>query len=450
MTASAEENATSGTCGDNLNWTLEDGVLTISGTGEMEDYSYGDAPWYTDQENIISIVIKDGVTSIADYAFYICENLESVTIPSSVTSIGRGAFSLCISLTEIEIPNGVLSIERGAFEGASLTSVALPASVQYVDSTAFIPNFGTAGGVQEILVDSENANYKSVDGVLYTADGTELVTYPANQTDSTYEILDGVQVIQKGAFCGAQSLTEIICPDSLTTIEDMAFASCTALTAFTMPDSVIKVGGAIFCECESLATLTLSNQLTELPSSGNVGLIWENCMGAVWCDFSHLAELTIPYSITHIPDDTLGGMSNLANITILNPDCEIDDSPSTICTSYNEGDPYFTGTIYGYTDSTAQIYAKTYGYKFIPLDGTFDFADLDGDDAITISDAFLCLTAYANSAAGNDDGLTEAQREAADVDGDGSITIMDASYILQFYAQTAAGNNPTWEDIISA
>ena len=74
--------------------------------------------------------------------------------------------------------------------------------------------------------------------------------------------------------------------------------------------------------------------------------------------------------------------------------------------------------------------------------------DVDDDNAITITDAALCLQAYANAAAGNDDGLTDAQRKAADVDGDGVITINDASYILQYYANTAAGNAVTWEDIL--
>ena len=93
----------SGTCGDNLTWTLEEstGTLTISGSGAMSDYSYiayssNYAPWYNDRTKILIVIIEDGVTSIGSGAFYNCSGLTSVTIPNSVTSIGIGAFEDCI------------------------------------------------------------------------------------------------------------------------------------------------------------------------------------------------------------------------------------------------------------------------------------------------------------------------------------------------------------------
>lgn len=80
---------TSGTCGENLKWELDNGTLTIDGTGEMYDYYFsGYALWHNDINNIKKVVIKQGVTSIGDGAFYECNNLTSITIPSSVTSIG--------------------------------------------------------------------------------------------------------------------------------------------------------------------------------------------------------------------------------------------------------------------------------------------------------------------------------------------------------------------------
>ncbi len=75
--------------------------------------------------------------------------------------------------------------------------------------------------------------------------------------------------------------------------------------------------------------------------------------------------------------------------------------------------------------------------------------DLDMDGDITIEDASLCLAAYANAAAGNDDGLDELTRIAADIDGDGRITIQDAFYILCYYAQSASGNSITWDDLLA-
>ena len=98
--------AETGTCGDDLTWTLDDaGTLTISGTGAMDDYTYENdnfsskstAPWYSYRENIQSVVVEDGVTTIGDYAFYDYSNLSSVTIGKDVTSIGFRAFQSCKS-----------------------------------------------------------------------------------------------------------------------------------------------------------------------------------------------------------------------------------------------------------------------------------------------------------------------------------------------------------------
>ena len=93
LSANAES---SGTCGPNLKWHLtDDGVLTISGKGEMDDYNFHDgSPWKN--SGVKRIIIGDGVTTIGDNAFSYCKSLTSVTIPNSVTTIGDGAFSYCI------------------------------------------------------------------------------------------------------------------------------------------------------------------------------------------------------------------------------------------------------------------------------------------------------------------------------------------------------------------
>ena len=124
VTARAAE---SGTCGDNLTWThSNDGVLTISGTGPMRNYSHDDyedpeyvdilhacstAPWSgLFGRPVKSVVIEDGVTSIGDYAFAYCKDVTSLTIPDSVTSIGENAFRNCRELTSVTIPDSVISI----------------------------------------------------------------------------------------------------------------------------------------------------------------------------------------------------------------------------------------------------------------------------------------------------------------------------------------------------
>lgn len=124
----------SGTCGDNLTYTLDsNGVLTISGTGDMQNSSFG---W--DKDLIKSVVINDGVTSIGQDAFYQCTNLTSVTIPGSVISIGNYAFQECASLTSITIPNSVTSIGRNLFfRCIGLTSVTIGNSVTSIGDYVF-------------------------------------------------------------------------------------------------------------------------------------------------------------------------------------------------------------------------------------------------------------------------------------------------------------------------
>lgn len=91
--------AQSGTCGDNLTWTLEDGTLTISGTGEMDDYDHLiDVPWYEYKENIRTVVTEDAVASIGKSAFWECANLAEVTIGEGIASIGSSSFFDCPNL----------------------------------------------------------------------------------------------------------------------------------------------------------------------------------------------------------------------------------------------------------------------------------------------------------------------------------------------------------------
>ena len=120
LTANAAE---SGKCGKNLTWVLDDGTLTISGTGEMTVYFSCESPFYNNQD-IKNIVIEYGVTSIGAYAFCECASLNGITIPESVTGIGDDAFYGCTSLTSITIPNSVISIENVAFSSCRiLTSI---------------------------------------------------------------------------------------------------------------------------------------------------------------------------------------------------------------------------------------------------------------------------------------------------------------------------------------
>lgn len=130
----------SGTCGDNLKWVLDvSGRLTISGNGEMDNYASGSpkSPWYEFNERIFSVVIKNGVTSIGNYAFYCCD-LTQIDLPASVKHIGKGAFWGCGDLRKIDIPEGVTTIAESTFYSCiNLKTITLPASLTTVESAAF-------------------------------------------------------------------------------------------------------------------------------------------------------------------------------------------------------------------------------------------------------------------------------------------------------------------------
>lgn len=107
----------SGSCGDNVTYVLDaDGVLTISGTGAMKNFSdYG--PWYSARDSIKTVIISNGVTSIGRCAFKGCREMTSVTIPGGVTSIGDYAFNKCSSLTSVTLPGSLDSIGYDAMSG---------------------------------------------------------------------------------------------------------------------------------------------------------------------------------------------------------------------------------------------------------------------------------------------------------------------------------------------
>lgn len=221
---------TGGAAGDGsgVTWQLTENTddpstytLTIRGSGAMEDYQTSSSrPWNNFRDQITSVVISPGITSIGDCAFTLFSKLIHVDIADSVISIGDRAFSYCSSLTDITVPQSVTYIDANAFESCTnLSSITLSTN----NITSIRPH--TFSGCSEL---------------------------------SSIVIPDGVTSIQLGAFFNCTKLTSITIPDSVTTIDPWAFKNCSSLTSITIPGSVTSIGSNVFDGCTSLNDIRYS------------------------------------------------------------------------------------------------------------------------------------------------------------------------------------------------
>ena len=302
-----------GTCGYNLiTWVLtEDGTLTISGSGNMKDYSSSSvAPWYSNRTKILSVVVEPGVESVGNYAFYACLKLASVSLPGGVKSVGQSAFQDCAKLTAVEIPEGVTSIGYRAFYGCSgLTSVTIPEGVTSIGSSAF-------SGCRSLTSVTIPEGVTSIDYYTFEdCSSLTSVTIPESVTSignsafsgcsglTSVTILEGVTSIGNQAFYGCSSLTSVTIPEGVTSIGDSAFWGCSGMTSVTIPDSVTSIDGGAFSGCSSLTGVTIPGGVTSIG-------------GSVFYGCSSLTSVTIPEGVTSIDYQAFYGCSSLTSVTI--------------------------------------------------------------------------------------------------------------------------------------
>ena len=236
----------SGTTGD-CTWELdEDGTLTISGDGDMEDHSINDYESWGD--TIKTVIINAGVTNIGNQAFANCTSLTSITIPDSVTSIGNDAFSECESLTNIVIPDSVTSIGDRAFDSCrSLTSITIPNSVTNIGESAFF----FCRSLTSITIP-----------ISVTSIGDDAFEWCTSLTIIT--IPNSVTSIGDSAFCECTSLKSIEIPKKVTSIGDQTFYGCTNLESLTIPSNVTSIGDSAFCRCTSLNSITIPSSVKSI------------------------------------------------------------------------------------------------------------------------------------------------------------------------------------------
>ncbi|MBQ5404393.1 MAG: leucine-rich repeat domain-containing protein [Bacteroidales bacterium] len=228
-TASAFAQTTSGTCGENATWVYDESmhILTISGTGEMSNYSSAPAPWNNIKDNIQTVVISEGITSIGEYAFCYAA-ITNVSIPDGVTTIGDYAFYYCKSIGTVTIPNGVTSIGRKAF-----------LMVRHIDY------YGNAIDEQNNYWGANSLNGISDGDFVYLDDTkSKLIAYIGK--GGVVEIPRNVAEIGAKTFYGCSFIRHITIPDGVTSIGDYAFTNCDGLKNVTIPDRVSSIGEKAF------------------------------------------------------------------------------------------------------------------------------------------------------------------------------------------------------------
>lgn len=402
-----------GSCGENVTYELDTstGVLEITGTGEMENYSSSSrAPWDSNRSQIKTAIISKGVTSIGNTAFYYCSNLEYVTIENGVTSIGNDAFYFCSSITNIIIPDGVTSIGNTAFYYCyNLTSVTIPDSVNFIGSFAF-------NGCKLLTSIAIPSSMTTISSCAFAGSGITNMIIPNSVTS-----------IGEWAF-GSSKLTSITIPDSVTSIGDQAF-QYTHLTSIVIPASVTSIGYGAFYRCRYLESITIADSVTEIEHSafedtafyknssnwenGTVLYIGnhlikakENLSGVYYikdCTLTiatgafslcnNITNIIIPNSVTRIGCFAFSSCSSITNITIPNGVTSIDHYAFANCSSltsvaiktknatfrsYVFDDCLNLRTIYLYRNSTADTFFPDTKYTKIYFDEPHDHVSFMG------------------------------------------------------------------------
>lgn len=186
--ASGPEIIESGSCGKNVTWTIDsEGLLTVSGTGAMSNYSEDEGPWRKNsyQNSLIkALVVEDGVTSIGKYAFKGLDAMKSAKIAGSVKKIGDYAFEFCMHLSDLILQPGITTVGENAF---------------------------------------------------YFCSGLK-----------TLELPDTLTTIGKSAFSYCSGIVNLQLPDSLKTIDDSAFFNCSNMQTVTFGSNLESIGNNAF------------------------------------------------------------------------------------------------------------------------------------------------------------------------------------------------------------
>ena len=350
----------------------------ISGDEAMVgDTSFGAADYQGAGDGIVIIpdaVSKDGnvydVTNISSYAFNRCSKLRKITVGDNVQKISEGAFSL-----------------------SGLSKIHIGKQVQKIETTWLVPFEGTK--LEEITIDPENRFYTVKDGVLFTADMSELVRYPGQDTRTEYTIPDSVTKISQYAFESVRNVKNMMIPSGVEEIGAAAFEASTALYPVQDLRNVKRLGAMAFADVKNLRMILLGENLQiymgkayqntnqiiirsgieslYLPGGTKTSYeVLNGCTGVKSVIFGkgmtlhrgdgayckELENIVLPEDLTEIPENFAKGCTSLKSIYI----------PETVTKIGENAFQDDTVVLYGKKDSVAESYAKEAGLTFQDID----------------------------------------------------------------------------------
>ena len=299
-------------CGENVTWILDRRKITISGKGDMYNYSPDQRPpWYDERSKIKRVFIDKGVTSIGDYAFAYCENLEKVVHYVPLEKISKSAFKNCPNL-KIHYKEELKRVTvNGNYKGEA---AAVIGGTVYLRKEITINGSSDKKYEKFFLLISDKKVDREIIKKVPSAAKVVIVVDPGLKEikDECFEDCTGfehvkvyshVERIGKRAFKDCVNMISIRLPAGLKEIDDGAFENCTSLKETTIPKEVTELSDDIFSGCKNLA---------EVKILGNVERIGKHAFK----DCEKLKSIELPASLKEIDDGAFENCTSLKEITI--------------------------------------------------------------------------------------------------------------------------------------
>ncbi len=311
--------APSGACEDNLSWNYANGILTVSGTGEMLCTGFW-APWSAYREFIKSVVLEDGITTVGTSAFSNYPALISVDLPKSLTSIGQNAFYWCDKLTTVTIPAGVTELGKTAFNGCKGLKSIISYAVEpptcgancFYNVDKSIPVLVPKGSLEKYQDESAEGwkDFTNIQVNPIAASG--FCGAEGKNLQWTLNIDSVLTISGEGAMADNVSswipyrsaIKSIVIEDEATSIGNEAFADCANLLSVTIPNSVTRIGSSAFSGCVKLSEIVIPEAVSEIGKYAFSGC-------------AALTTIEIPDKVTRIGEKAFNNCSGLSSITCI-------------------------------------------------------------------------------------------------------------------------------------